>query len=111
MIGHDGVLSSPTAARPAGVIVETLMSQDRNPSVQERAYRIWQREGRPHGRHLTHWLQAEAEIDVEAAPPVVVEVIEGPLEPAKDDLPIVASDVDLTKSPPSRPRKPRAKPS
>jgi Protein of unknown function (DUF2934) len=30
--------------------------------VQERAYAIWQGEGRPHGRDLIHWFQAEAEI-------------------------------------------------
>ena len=27
-----------------------------------RAYAIWEREGRPHGRDLDHWLAAEREI-------------------------------------------------
>lgn len=31
--------------------------------VRERAYEIWQREGRPDGNANAHWLQAEAELD------------------------------------------------
>jgi hypothetical protein len=27
--------------------------------IAERAYAIWEREGRPHGRDLEHWLTAE----------------------------------------------------
>jgi hypothetical protein len=30
--------------------------------VEEWAYAVWESEGRPHGRDLDHWLQAEAEI-------------------------------------------------
>ena len=30
--------------------------------IRERAYLIWDEEGRPEGRHLDHWLRAEAEI-------------------------------------------------
>jgi Protein of unknown function (DUF2934) len=30
--------------------------------IEERAYQIWEREGRPDGHDLDHWLQAEAEI-------------------------------------------------
>jgi hypothetical protein len=29
--------------------------------IRERAYELWEREGRPHGRHLDHWVQAERE--------------------------------------------------
>lgn len=31
-------------------------------AVRFRAYLIWEREGRPHGRHLDHWLQAHWEL-------------------------------------------------
>ena len=31
-------------------------------AVQQRSYFIWEREGRPNGRHLDHWLIAEAEL-------------------------------------------------
>jgi hypothetical protein len=30
--------------------------------IRERAYAIWEEEGRPDARHLDHWLRAEAEI-------------------------------------------------
>jgi len=29
--------------------------------IAERAYQIWEQQGRPHGRDLDHWLQAEQE--------------------------------------------------
>jgi predicted amidohydrolase YtcJ len=38
-------------------------------TIQERSYSIWEREGRPHGRHLEHWAQAESELLAEVAPP------------------------------------------
>lgn len=39
--------------------------QDRAERVQRRAHDIWEREGRPDGRHDEHWAQAEAEVDDE----------------------------------------------
>lgn len=30
--------------------------------IRERAYVIWERAGRPEGKQVEHWLQAEAEI-------------------------------------------------
>ena len=35
--------------------------------TEERPYALWESEGRPHGRHLDHWCQAEAETTVSAA--------------------------------------------
>lgn len=35
--------------------------------VQQRSYLIWESEGRPGGRELDHWLQAEAELAKEQA--------------------------------------------
>jgi hypothetical protein len=37
---------------------------DREQAIRERAYFIWEAEGRPDGNSLAHWLQAEAEIRV-----------------------------------------------
>lgn len=34
-------------------------------TIQERSYLIWEREGRPFGRHAEHWAQAEAELIAE----------------------------------------------
>lgn len=42
---------------------ETVMEK-----VRERAYAIWEREGRPHGRDREHWLKAEQEVMTTAAP-------------------------------------------
>ena len=36
-------------------------------AVRERAYAIWEEEGRPEGRHLDHWLRAEAEINLSSS--------------------------------------------
>jgi hypothetical protein len=42
-----------------------MMAAGRERLIRERAYRIWQEEGRPEGRATQHWLRAEAEIDQE----------------------------------------------
>ena len=38
------------------------MLEDREQSIRERAYAIWQQQGCPVGQSLDHWLRAEAEI-------------------------------------------------
>ena len=38
-----------------------------HPTVAERAYQIWEDEGKPSGRDIDHWLKAEAELDPESA--------------------------------------------
>lgn len=38
------------------------MTDDREQWVQQRAYAIWEAEGRPEGRDRTHWEQAEREL-------------------------------------------------
>ena len=35
---------------------------ERDARIRERAYEIWEQEGRPFGQHERHWLQAEAEL-------------------------------------------------
>ena len=53
------------------VVEETLgkgvAAPDREREVRERAYRIWQGEGSPHGRDHDHWYRAEREVDEEEA--------------------------------------------
>ena len=46
----------------------TDMNDDNTVEIQRRAYLIWERENRPEGRHLEHWLCAEAEVEAELAP-------------------------------------------
>ncbi len=42
------------------------MSDDKHP-VRQRAYEIWEMEGRPEGRHAEHWHEAETALAREAA--------------------------------------------
>lgn len=49
------------------------MSTERHEKIQQRAYEIWEREGRMHGDPERHWHQAEAEIDREAALPLTAD--------------------------------------
>ena len=39
------------------------MGTDRHEKIQQRAYQIWEREGRPDGHHERHWHQAIDELD------------------------------------------------
>lgn len=38
---------------------------DREERIRSRAYEIWEREGRPEGRHREHWQQAASEVEAE----------------------------------------------
>ena len=40
------------------------MSELREQAIRERAYALWEKDGRPEGRSLAHWSQAEAEIAI-----------------------------------------------
>jgi hypothetical protein len=35
-------------------------------AIRKRAYHIWEREGRPHGRDFEHWVRAQVELVAEA---------------------------------------------
>ncbi|MGF1640166.1 MAG: DUF2934 domain-containing protein [Rhodospirillales bacterium] len=48
-----------TATDPQG---ELQMTQDQPGKIEQRAYEIWEREGRPEGKALEHWQQAIEEI-------------------------------------------------
>ena len=39
------------------------MSDDGEHKVRERAYRIWQQEGEPHGKDVEHWHRARSEAE------------------------------------------------
>jgi hypothetical protein len=41
--------------------------KDHQERLRQRAYELWEREGRPHGREAEHWKQAEAELGKAAA--------------------------------------------
>ncbi|PTM95267.1 hypothetical protein C7449_104343 [Mycoplana dimorpha] len=39
------------------------MEDDREDRIRKRAYELWERAGKPEGRHDQHWFQAAREID------------------------------------------------
>jgi hypothetical protein len=49
--GHD-------TAEAEGEAAATVRSED----IAQRAFEIYEREGRPEGKHLEHWLRAEQEL-------------------------------------------------
>jgi hypothetical protein len=44
------------------------MHHDTQDLIRARAHQIWEREGRPDGRHIEHWELATAELAAEAKP-------------------------------------------
>ena len=44
------------------------MNDDLTVQIERRAYFLWEKENRPEGRHLEHWLCAKAEIETEQSP-------------------------------------------
>jgi hypothetical protein len=62
------------------------MEIDRSDLIKQRAYAIWEREGRPHGKHEEHWRKAAEEMHgLEDTPKIVKKPVH--LAPAgkKDD--------------------------
>lgn len=47
------------------------MNTDREQRIRERAYHIWEQQGRPEGGHEGHWHQAERELGEEETGSVV----------------------------------------
>lgn len=37
-------------------------------AIRERSYAIWEREGRPEGKALEHWVRAKAQLEAERQP-------------------------------------------
>jgi hypothetical protein len=44
---------------------ESQREHDQQRRIRERAYFIWEEEGRPEGRHRKHWERARVQIDQE----------------------------------------------
>ena len=42
--------------------IENSTAESLRRQIEVRAYLIWERDGRPHGRHAEHWARAEQEI-------------------------------------------------
>jgi hypothetical protein len=44
-----------------------VIAMNREQRIRQRAYEIWESEGKPHGRDDEHWRRAEADIEKEGA--------------------------------------------
>lgn len=53
--------------QPADSAEGPAYGADMRDAIAQRAYAIWEREGRPEGRHDEHWEQAEREVLVETS--------------------------------------------
>jgi len=66
-IDQQAATSSAATRQTEPEVVAAISSGDghaiKEQIIRERAYAIWEEEGRPEDRHLDHWLRAEAEID------------------------------------------------
>lgn len=56
--------------------------KDLNDRIRERAYELWEREGRPHGRDSEHWKTAEKELGAAPAASPTVTAKAAPAAPA-----------------------------
>jgi hypothetical protein len=63
--------------------MEVIVSEDAENRIRLRAYAIWEREGRPEGRHMEHWFLAQREIEQETARSPVASGISGGESPAE----------------------------
>ena len=74
--------ASATDAVERGPEVE----RDRERRVRERAYEIWEQEGRPDARSLDHWLSAKQELETEIGPDAELAEDQGlPADPAVEE--------------------------
>jgi len=69
----DQKAATSTAATPQTEpeVVAAISSADGHAAkeqvIRERAYAMWEEEGRPERRHLDHWLRAKAEINLSSS--------------------------------------------
>ena len=67
--GAGSAILRPRAAEikllPAARLGECRMNSEKQRQIEQRAYALWQAEGRPHGKHEEHWRRAAREIEAE----------------------------------------------
>ncbi len=74
------------------------MENDRHSKIRQRAYEIWDREGRQNGRADEHWLQAEREVAAQAAAQAAP-AAETAAAPANKKAPVKKTSNGATKPP------------
>ena len=64
--GEQAAQSTGSAAQSTGSAAGSSSAGDRYERIRQRAYELWEHEGRPQGRDREHWEQAEREVDAGA---------------------------------------------
>jgi hypothetical protein len=77
------------------------MSKTREERVRERAYEIWEQEGRADGRDAEHWRRAEAEIDAEERQRTATESASAESASAESATAQIAADAGATTAGPT----------
>ncbi len=80
------------------------MSVDQAESIRRRAFQIWEDQGRPEGRDMDHWLQAESEL----APPAAARRKAAAKPAAAKPATVKAKAPAVKAKAPAAPRKPKA---
>jgi Protein of unknown function (DUF2934) len=66
VVTEKGSTATASTQQTEPTVVAAISSGEgqsmREQAIRERAYAIWDDEGRPDGKDLDHWLRAEAEI-------------------------------------------------
>jgi DUF2934 family protein len=70
--------------------------------IARRAYALWEKEGRPHGRDRDHWSRAERELDSELALAAAGEPAESAKTPARTRKTAAAAAAEATVKPARR---------
>ena len=60
--GSTRITAAQAKSAPRNGVASAAQQDDLQQRVQQRAYELWEREGRPQGREQAHWLQAQHEI-------------------------------------------------
>jgi hypothetical protein len=80
--------------------------------IRRRAYEIWEREGRPHGRDWDHWVKAAGEIDKEGTAPEAANGAGSPVRKrsgGRRSSPAMPGETILPPAVAAKPKRPRAK--
>ena len=75
-------------------------TEKHNQEQHERAYHIWEREGRPEGRHQEHWDEAERDMGTPAREQPVPA---SPYEQGKGEAAVTGRDAAVAPKEPSAP--------
>jgi len=67
--------------------------------IAQKAYRLWEAEGRPEGRDVAHWHQAEQDVSEPVTQPVAEEAPDIAPDGASDLDPAAASDIEPAADP------------